>query len=91
MTCRFVAVFPVMSQQPPRIPEGYVLCDDGKVRLETHDLCGRGHPTVQVGTGPCPQCLRLTMRWYCRDRHCDGTVIADNHRCAQRDASSSSG
>ena len=66
-----------------RIPEGYVLDDDGKVRLEQHDTCLRGHPVAQVGMGPCLACRRLTMRWYCADRHCDGIVIADSHVCRQ--------
>lgn len=66
----------------PVIPEWMVLGEDGKVRPEKHDICGLAHPTVQMGMGPCPNCKRLTMRWYCRDLRCAGIVVSDGHKAA---------
>lgn len=74
-----------MPKEPP-IPQGYLLGGDGKARLEQIDTCRRGHPVTQVGTGPCPHCRVLTMRWYCADLRCDGTRVSTAHQkvCGQK-------
>ena len=70
-----------------KIPEGYVPAPGGGVELERHEKCGQEHDITHLGMGPCPNCKRLTMRWYCAIRGCPGMVIADNHRCTQREFS----
>lgn len=74
-----------MSEKEAKIPDGYVF-EDGVVRLERFDACGNGHTPALPGWGKCPHCPTMTMRFSCRDPHCDGVLTSTAHQkvCGKR-------
>ncbi|GIH07508.1 hypothetical protein Rhe02_55750 [Rhizocola hellebori] len=61
----------------------YVPWGEQGIKLVPPEACYRGHPIEDNGWGRCPRCRKMTTKFSCRVKDCDGarTTKAHNIDC----------